>query len=408
MFRYLSRIKDDLHHQLDHKTMLPRNADQLLSLLIHLSPIEKDYLRLHFRASVWNIGSPNVIFLLQCAHILSMTEYICHQQLSGNNQSATQLTGFDSTVINNIAQPIFDDLLECDARLLANLVQCMGNDTEQGICVTDIISEGIARLFIDLFEQPNAQARNYIREISAHISQSQLEAFHLVHIKFLVMHHQSTVAQAIGLQSKWNAQYDSADSSMLNQLILELCKDRTTLIRLLDMARVSSFTGWLWYLRLIRTMVVSDCEDTHLTTVRQFLRDLFKSFLQQRSDPILHALLVTARQVCGYAKEKRFGSYFHWYKGTFGEMQYTQTVDEFKATMQTLIRSVKYELDMDVLEVHVKTAISAPPKCSELVHSFKQISRSRLMELQDLQLNESIDYVPIYDNSDHNDISIDS
>lgn len=85
-------------------------------------------------------------------------------------------------------------------------------------------------------------------------------------------------------------------------------------------------------------------------------------------------------------------------------MQYTQTVDEFKKTMQSLIRSIKYELDIEVLQVHVKVSISAPPKCSDLVYSFKQISRSRILELQDLQLNASIDDVPMCDINDNDDI----
>lgn len=394
MFRYLSRIKDDLHHQLAQQQLLPRNADQLLTLLIHLPPIEKDYLRLHFRASVWNIGSPPVIILLQCARILTMTEYICHQKSSANNES--------EQIELHPAQHIFDDILESDPRLLANLIQYMGNDTEHGIRVTEILTEGIARMFIDLIQQPNAVA-NYLRTVRSHISRSQFEAFRSLHIDFLVNYHENSVTEAIGLQSKWNTQFnvDSKEPTMLNQLVLELCNDQTdsTLLKLLDMSSEPSFTGWLWYLRLIRT-IVSDCEETHLAVVRKFLRNSFKTYLQQRSDRTLYAVLLTARQVCGYAKEQRFGTYFEWYKATFGEMRYTQTVDEFKTTMQTLIRSIKYELDIEVLEVHVKIAISAPPKCSELIHSFKQISRSRILELQDLQLNTSIDDVPMYDNND--------
>lgn len=392
MFAYVSRIKDGLHHQLNHKQLLPRNANQLLSLLKHLPPIEKDYLRLHFRAIVWSPGSPNVIFLMQCAHILSMTEYICHQHSSADNESDSQQTDLHP------AQLIFDDLLECDPRLLANLIQCMGNDTEHGIRVTEILTEGIARMFIDLLKQPNV-VPNYLRRVSSHISRTQFDAFRWFHIKFLMGYHHSTVNEALGLQSKWNTQFNenSKDPSMLNQLVMELCHDRTasTLLKLLDMSREPDFSGWQWFLHLIR-MIVRDCGEKHVAIVQKFLRDSFKTFLKLRSDHVLYASLLTARQVCKY-NEQRFGSYFKWYKGTFSEMRYTQTVEEFKASIQTLIRSIKYELDIGMLEVHVQISISAPPKCNDLVYSFKQISRSRIMELQDQQLNATIDDGPMHD-----------
>lgn len=297
MFRYLGRIKEDLEHQLKNKQLLPRNADQLLSLLIHLPPIEKNYLRLYFRASAWNIGSPNVIILLQRAHILSMTEYISHQKSSNNNESYLQEIGLPHE------QLIFDDLLESDLRLLANLIQCMGDNTEQGICVKEILIEGIARMFIDLFQQSNVVV-NYLRHVSAHISKSQLEAFRLLHVEFLVNYNKITVNEAIGLQSKWNSQFnvDCKDPSTLNQLVLELCTDRTafTLLKLLDMSREPDFTGWLWYLRLIRT-IVSGCEETNLALVRQFLRNSFKAFLQQCSDKALYAILIVHAYTYTYA-----------------------------------------------------------------------------------------------------------
>lgn len=101
----------------------------------------------------WNVGSPIVMRFLQKTSILSMSELIVFTY----NQNAES------------AQLIFNDLLETEYMLLADILKHANSTDPVGLSLCDLSNEGFKRLCNDVIENPNILAKNYFTEIDEYV-----------------------------------------------------------------------------------------------------------------------------------------------------------------------------------------------------------------------------------------------
>lgn len=397
MYRYLARLRSDITAQWEqeHQIISPNAENMLNTLLTSIAPNEQQYLANHFKCEEWNVGSPFALLLLQRAKILSMSDYLIHQM---NEEPPLE----DVAAELPMSQLILNDLLETVVhQLLANVVeQSLCGHHENGaraIRLNDAIEECLRRLFNDLCSNPNAIQSNYLLAVTAHLSSDHMRAFRMMHLRVLMELDSSSAAVALERRTSWTADFPAANT-MFNQIFTMLFSDpddTPLLLNQLFCAAVErQFVGWKWYLKCLHCLQ-QQVGDGYSSIIRQFLRQLFQKYAAAATNDVLHKesifilMLLTARQSFGFNGEvgrgernKGFGSYSKWYKENVGEMQYRQTIGEFKETMATLMKIVQWEFDVDALEVHAGCSIAAPAHCNELVYSYRQMCRARLMELK--------------------------
>lgn len=63
------------------------------------------------------------------------------------------------------AQLIFNDLLETEHMLLADLLKHANSNDPTGIAMCDLLTEGFKRLCNDIIENPDILVKNYLAEV---------------------------------------------------------------------------------------------------------------------------------------------------------------------------------------------------------------------------------------------------
>lgn len=67
------------------------------------------------------------------------------------------------------AQLIFNDLLETEYMLLADLIKHANSTDPTGLSLCDLLNEGIKRLCNDIIDNPNILKKNYFDEVDEYI-----------------------------------------------------------------------------------------------------------------------------------------------------------------------------------------------------------------------------------------------
>lgn len=392
MFRHLTSLRDQLLLQLQHSRPLPR-ITELHNILVHLADNEKQYLRKTFLKTSWNIGSTIVLAQLQLASILTMTDYIWMQYkvpVPSMMDSQSSFMMIDSEEMEKqtgeSVQLILNDLLETQFVLLADLMRNIGRSD---LKVFDVLRECFKRLIGDLSANPEMVQINCLRELRKYLNFQEMSAVRSMMWGVFEDLESSSVIEAIEKQASWSQEFTQTASGTLEAIMREVASDEVQFLgNLLAMLRSpDTFTGWYWWLRFYGFIISNESlSDEVFLNIRQQLKELFRQYQLSHSDTLFYAMMLCARQTCRFASTvggiSRFESYAKWYKNTIGEMQYGQTKEEFRRTMQTMSRMIKHEGDMEVLEVHAKTSIAAPAFCGDLVLSFKQVSKSWLEDLR--------------------------
>lgn len=101
----------------------------------------------------WNVGSPIVMRFLQKTNILNMSEAIVFSY----NQNP------------EVAQLIFNDLLETEYILLADLLKHANSTDPSGLSLSDLLNEGFKRLCNDVIENPTIMIKNYLVEVQRYL-----------------------------------------------------------------------------------------------------------------------------------------------------------------------------------------------------------------------------------------------
>lgn len=384
MYNYLKNILQNLDLRLSQNVHLP-NTSSFIYLLKSLRPTEKDYIATYVTRKEWNLGSPIVLHILQQAGLLTMTEYML-QRIECDDPAEVQL--------------ILNDLLEAHFSLLANLVENFERTDSRAHLVTHCLEEGFRKLIEDVVVRGDCVKRNYLREIKVFLTDEQLSRLRMLrmlNLKFLLEMEECSLVEGIGRLSGW--MNENNENSALNEVINEILVDKEKVSEFLMKKVVSDkFNGWKWYSNILRKLcpVLSDHS---LKAVKSFLKELFTLFLSQKNRNYFFIMMLTARIVC-CGNPENFGDYPQWYKRQFSEMRYKISKADFISTMEVLKSLVSLENDVDVLQVYVRTAISPPTLCNDLVLCFKQMCRTKIERLN-LDLSgdlRTFDHVVLLDN----------
>ena len=110
----------------------------------------------------------------------------------------------------------------------------------------------------------------------------------------------------------------------------------------------------------------------------EFNKNLFLKFIESSHPDHLYRLLILSRQLYHY-KTDPLTTYKNWVKTTFGEMHYhLKSADKFKQTLDALQQVIFFDVDSDILDIHLQTAISSPRGSNHLVLEYKQMLRTRM------------------------------
>lgn len=337
-------------------------------LLQSLRPIEKDYIAGYIIKKEWNLGSPIVLDMLQQSGILRMSDFMVFKI---ENEDAEEV------------QLIFNDLLEIrQLSLLADLTESLERIDPRSQMVVQCLTDGFSRFLEDIATGAFPLNRNYLHELTAHLTGEQMEKIRILHLKLLLgISECECLSEAITHLSGWMSGINNSVCNGLNELITELLFDQDKVVQyLMRKALSDQFHGWKWYANVLR--LISSSVKTHsIKALKNFLKELYSSFLLQKNKKFFLIMILTARILCA-GDEERFGDYAQWYKNQFSDMRYKISKDDFIGTMEMLQSLISYENDARILEIYARTAISPPALCNDLVLSFKQMCRSKIERLK--------------------------
>lgn len=375
MYRHLIDLLNDLEQQAGKTENILNHTHH--RKLVNLSAIEKDLFAKTCVDWDWNVGSVIVLRCLQQSNILNMSEYI----VSVNNINSEN------------AQLVFNDLLETEFVLLADLLKHLNNINPISIQISDILHEGFKRLCIDLIENPNELTKNYFNELKEFVPDEYMTNLKFLQFTtFMEDSMKNSVEQAIQAQKIWFAEI-SDRTTILKSLCFSIVADYRNRYKILnhlfEIVKSNKFQCWKIYLMFLQCIIETGVNSTEgnqnreevnalKKTCKTFLKETFQTFLQTRNKNILMIVTLIARQIC-LTNERIIGMYADWYKATIGEMKYYLKNDEFIFTMEILIELVDMESDEEILEIHINTYIPAPAHCNEIVLNYKQLCRSKLM-----------------------------
>ncbi|XP_031631748.1 uncharacterized protein LOC116346008 [Contarinia nasturtii] len=370
-----SFIKDIVQQIGDAHEMLDQRHYRLL---LSLPSNEKQALAKAIIDFGWNIGSPKVMKYLQKTNILSMSDLIVNKY--NQNQCDAQL--------------IFNDLLETEHMLLADVLKNANSTDPIGLTICDLLNEGFKRLCNDAIQNPNILVHNYLEEVDEYIQDECFEDVRLMHLKLLLEEGPNDTADAaISAQSNWNQEITDKHSvfkSFLSSIVGNDFKiKRLTLETILSKCNDWQQQNWKTVLLLLRMVIdtgqLNEFKSQELNDFKKmtktFLKDTFRSSVDEEDENGFYVLFLIGRQITRY-NETLLGNYGTWFKDTIGEMKYKLKTNQFTLAMQFLAGMVQMENDTDILDVHINTYIPAAPRCNELVLNYKELCRSRQMHLK--------------------------
>lgn len=335
-----------------------------------------------FYGHEWNVGSASTIRLLCQVDMFSLPVYLVRLELRDEQQN------------------IFNDLIETEHYLLAELIRSAIPGTI-GQKVRDIISEGIAGLMQDLTSNSSITVPSYMNELRAFLSPTELSPFLAAHFTCLLQMEPTATRDAVRDQLAWHV--DKVLHRNLLGIVAEICSDcEKVLASLLTVLLEPTCTSWRYGLAMLnlvlslapelRVTVKSKptesesrsncyiyCQPDPLST--EHLSDLFTVWISKRSERSLHVMMLLARQLAYASGSEKVEWYRQWYKFQVAEMNYTlKSKADFQYAVQCLTALVPLETDRELLQVHIGTAIPAPPYCKVYVKAFKDASTRRELD----------------------------
>lgn len=244
---------------------------------------------------------------------------------------------------------------------------------------------------------------NYLSILrTEHLYDKEMDKLLSVHLETILGLENCSLADALSQQFSWDRENVLQRNSSLLDIAAELCRDYSqTLSKLLKDMMEQKFTGWKYALGLIKFILWSDPELKGLLRSKNsdfiplgyvFIKnifpfpetttELFSEWIGKRSTFHFHLLMLLGRQLAYSSGPSKSDTYYQWYKFQVADMNYKlKSKDDFQYAVKTLINTVPLECDLDLLKIHINTAIPAPPYCKIYVTEFKEASKRKVSEL---------------------------
>lgn len=115
----------------------------------------------------------------------------------------------------------------------------------------------------------------------------------------------------------------------------------------------------------------------YICPIIEYLHNSLKRFHEiPRNEHHFYMMLIVARQLFFYSS---INSYKNWVRTTFGELHYKcqNQKEKFISTIKILEKIVQYEMDKEVLDIHIGTAITSPRGHYHSIVEYKEVCKSR-------------------------------
>ncbi|XP_058462906.1 uncharacterized protein LOC131437522 isoform X2 [Malaya genurostris] len=348
---------------------------------------EKNILRRFFMKLDWNLGSAKVLSMLKNAGITTASEFI----LSNIHSKET-------------TQQVMNDLWETEHILLAELFSNSCLNISISTSLKEIIQDSLNSALDDLLENHNIIPCNYLHRLDPHLQISELELLKTQHMQLLLSKNCTTIEHAYGFQLHWRVEINENKRTVLGQLMMDMIQDKTSAIDTLFGAvqNLGSSISWKHFLQLLHLLSVTiEEEKSNISRLKIIIKEMFNKVIQDNNFDEFLLLMLTAREICS-SNKSILGDYTNWYKMTFGEMSYRVSKVQFMQVMEMMTKLIELENNLEYLPVHVTVSISSPPKCMDLVVTYKQLCRAQLAKIN----NKANTPRPMEQPDETNEISI--
>ncbi|XP_058838462.1 uncharacterized protein LOC131694096 [Topomyia yanbarensis] len=364
---------------MDIKTILRETADRIENLYVpyedeyrvrikYLNWKEKDILRKFLMEHDWNLGSAKVLAMLKNAGIITASEYVL---CNAHSKDTTQ--------------QVMNDLLETEHTLLAELFTNSILDISISTSLKEVLQDSLSSALDDLIEKPNVIPCNYLKRLGSHLQTSELTMLRIQHMQLLLGKDCSvSIEEAFGFQQYWRSEINERKDTILGQLMMEIVQDKINAIETLFAAvkTLKRTISWKYFLQLLHLLSIAIGEDKEeIFRLKVITKELFNKVIQDSNFEQFLLLILTAREICA-ANANILGEYSNWYKTVLGEMSYRISKPQFILVMEMMTKLISFESSLECLRVHVTISISSPPKCMDLVVTYKQLCRAQLVKLE--------------------------
>ncbi|XP_055606777.1 uncharacterized protein LOC129754637 isoform X2 [Uranotaenia lowii] len=359
-----ARIRNILQEITDRiETLHLPYEEEFRTQLKYLENHERHIIRDFFLAQEWNLGSTKVLAALRATGILITSEYILRLHSK------------------ELIQRVMNDLLEAEHTLLAELISYSYLDIS--VELSQIVNETISLALDDLIENPDIVSCNYLQHVRQFLESDEIYKLRQQHLTLLLQKGPNNdLERSIPLQTEWRQQGKELDSSIFCQILKEVIKDKDqTLETMFSFCKKRDNVSWRFFLQILRLVSINIGNDkVEILRIKGFLKELFGEMVDTMNFDLFLLLIAIVREISS-ANESVVGKYSSWYKTTLGEMSYRFSKEQFVGVLGMMTRLVPLETDSEMLTVHINISISAPPKCMELVVTYKQMCRAHLTKL---------------------------
>ncbi|XP_055688426.1 uncharacterized protein LOC129792955 [Lutzomyia longipalpis] len=364
MFNHLQDLLAEIQERNQSEEILP-HEEEFIEQIHYLSSWEKIFLEKRLYSLEWQVGSPHLFAILQKEGIFNICLFITSSNISNDD---------------NIL--ILNDLLEVEHSLLAEVILGAAAEIPQSEKVVCLLERCCDSALRDLLNDPQLKIPNYLEHLEGLLRDKEdLQHFRNLHLEVLISMEHSKVLEALKKQKIWAGEDVFEANKSLKELMGYVTKpQRESLDALLGQMTKTNFSGWKYSLGILRFILKTASMDDQLH-VKKYVEGLFWKACISRNEQQFQICVLLAREMCYARAEEKKSTYLTWYKATVSEMSYKIQPEDFRTILTFLTDLIRVEEDPDFLDVHITSAVPAPPRCNEIVHEFKQISRIRRNEL---------------------------
>lgn len=349
-FSYLKNILNNLIQRTEYRN-LP-HVYELKRELHCLNKNEKKIIKNRIKDLQYNIGTFDVIKMLNEENILSISEYL------------------ENIKEDFEAMQIITDLFDDSVNSLDLLTEVLASNKFQ-----EQIDESLKNYVQDLIEHPELIKIELLsstcESLPKNVFQNSILKKSLQHLTHYKNDTDKDFSHVITQQKEWNVQYGEG---MLANTFKSIIPSHGEFI-VNELISIINQEGINWFYVLMIVNFFNE-DGPGYKYIKITITSYFKKFKETNDITSLYKSIILARQLLHYSPVT--STYKAWVKNNIGELKYSlKNAECFTDLLQSLQNLVVYENDCDIIRIHIGCQISAPSKMYSTVLEYKEILKSK-------------------------------